>query len=150
MLQWSPFIFAMHEGGPKPQTAGVPNYCTGKGFLSLLRISFPDSGDHFPNILPPPLDLHTSYLTFNLIIYFSRDYRTHSIVIDSYILLDTMTTIHHFISKQILFYALYIQDHRLSLKSMLAKCYLNTLGDKPFISGSAIIFLVLICSRLMV
>ncbi len=45
---------------------------------------------------------------------------------------------------------LYIQNHRLPLKPMMAKCSLNTLGGKPFVSGSAIIFLVLICSRLIV
>jgi hypothetical protein len=45
---------------------------------------------------------------------------------------------------------LYIQDHRLSLKPMPAKCSLNTVSGKPFVNGSAIIFLVLICSTLMV
>jgi hypothetical protein len=68
----------------------------------------------------------------------------------SYVLSDTMTTIHISVSKQILVYALYIQNHKLSLKPMSAKCSLNTLGGKPFVSGSAIIFLVLIYSRLMV
>jgi hypothetical protein len=33
---------------------------------------------------------------------------------------------------------------------MPAKCYLNTLGGKPFVSESTIIVLVLICSRLIV
>jgi hypothetical protein len=40
---------------------------------------------------------------------------------------------------------LYIQNHELSLKPMPAKYSMNTLGVKPFISGSVIIFLVLIC-----
>jgi hypothetical protein len=39
------------------------------------------------------------------------------------------------------------RDHRLSLKPMLATCSLNTLGGKPFVSRSASILFVLICSK---
>jgi hypothetical protein len=70
-------------------------------------------------------------------------------MIASYVLSDTITTIHIYVSKQILVQALYIQNHKLSLKLMPTKCSQNTLGGKSFVSGSAII-LVLICSRLMV
>jgi hypothetical protein len=42
------------------------------------------------------------------------------------------------------------RNHRLSRKPMPAKCSLNTLGGKPFVSGSANIFFVLKYSRLIV
>jgi hypothetical protein len=71
-------------------------------------------------------------------------------MIVSYVVSDTMITIHLSVLKQLLVYAIYIQNHNLSLKLMLANCSLNTLGGKSFVSGSAIIFLVLICSRLIV
>jgi hypothetical protein len=42
------------------------------------------------------------------------------------------------------------KNHKLSLKPMPVTCSLNTLGGKPFVNGSASIYLVLMCSRLMV
>jgi hypothetical protein len=71
-------------------------------------------------------------------------------MIVSYVVSDTMITIYLSVLKQLLVYAIYIQNHNLSLKPMPAKCSLNTLGGKSFVSGSTIIFLVLICSRLIV
>jgi hypothetical protein len=43
-----------------------------------------------------------------------------------------------------------IQDHRHSVKSMLVTCCLNTLGGRPFMSGSASIFYLLLRSTFMV
>jgi hypothetical protein len=130
------------RGGPLPYTAGAPDQ-------GADRIGFPiyRPGDHFPNILP--LDLHILSLLRHQLIHKSV-HRAHYIMTVSYVLSDTMTTIHLSVSKRFLSRPLYIQNHRLSLKPMPAKCFLNTLGGKPFISGSAIIFLVLICSRLIV
>jgi hypothetical protein len=54
--------------------------------------------------------------------------------IDSYFILGTLVS----------------NNHRLSLKLMPATCSLNILGGKPFINGSTSIYLVLMCSRLIV
>jgi hypothetical protein len=54
--------------------------------------------------------------------------------IDSYFILGTLVS----------------NNHRLSLKPMPATCSLNILGGKPFINGPTSIYLVLMCSRLIV
>jgi hypothetical protein len=135
------FIVALHERGLTAIQDKRPQSGHESDWFPIRR-----SGDHIPNI--PPLDLHISSLLDNPLIHKSV-HRAHCIMIVSYVLSDTMITIHFlfqngFLSRP----ALYIQNHRLSLKSMSAKCSLNTLGGKPFVSGSTIIFLVLICSRL--
>jgi hypothetical protein len=60
---------------------------------------FPRFGDHFPNILP--LDLHISSLLDNPLIHKSV-HMVYCIMIVSYVLSDTMTTIHLSVLKRIL------------------------------------------------
>jgi hypothetical protein len=91
-----------------------------------------------------------SYLYLDNSLIHKSVHRANCIMTVSYVLSDTMTMIHLLFQNRFLSRPLYIQNHSLSLKPMPAKCSLNTLGGKSFVSGSAIIFLVLICSRLIV
>jgi hypothetical protein len=89
-----PFIVALRERG---STA-----IQGKRLRSRHELDwFPirRSGDHIPNILP--LDLHISSLLDNPLIHKSV-HRAHCIMTVSYVLSDTITTIHLSVSKQIL------------------------------------------------
>jgi hypothetical protein len=86
-----PFIVALREGGPLPYKASAPDQGT-----NLIGFQ---SGDHIPNILP--LDLHISSLLDNPFIHKSV-HKAHFIMTVSYILSDTMTTIHLSVSKRIL------------------------------------------------
>jgi hypothetical protein len=54
------------------------------------------------------------------------------------------------IDSYLILWTLVSNNHRLSLKPMPATCSLNTLGGKSFINGSTNIYLVLMCSRLIV
>jgi hypothetical protein len=60
---------------------------------------FPYTGDHIPNILP--LDLHISILTRQPT-YSQISAKAHCIMTASYVLSDTMITIHISVSKKIL------------------------------------------------
>jgi hypothetical protein len=79
------------RGGPLPYKASASDQ-------GVNRIGF-QSGDHIPNILP--LDLHISSLLDNSLVHKSV-HRAHCIMAVSYVLSDTMTTIHLPVSKQIL------------------------------------------------
>jgi hypothetical protein len=76
------------RGGSLPYKTSAPDQ-------GANRIGF-QSGDHIPNILP--LDLHISSLLDNPLIHKSV-YRAHYIITVSYVLSDTMTTIHISVSK---------------------------------------------------
>jgi hypothetical protein len=87
-----PFIVALRErGGPLSYKASASDQ-------GANRIGF-QSGDHIPSILP--LDLHISSLLDNPLIHKSV-HEAHCIMTVSYVLSDTMTTIHLSVSKWIL------------------------------------------------
>jgi hypothetical protein len=87
-----PFLLLRRvRGGPLPYKTSVPDQ-------GAYRIDF-QSGDHIPNILP--LDLHISSLLDNSLIHKSV-HRAHCIMTVSYVLSDTITTIHLSVSKWIL------------------------------------------------
>jgi hypothetical protein len=79
------------RGGPLPYKASAPDQ--GANWIGF------QSGDHISNI--PPLDLHISSLLDNPLIHKSV-HRTHCIMTVSYVLSDTMITIHLSVSKRIL------------------------------------------------
>jgi hypothetical protein len=138
---------ALREGGPTAIHGKRPRSGHGLNW-------FPNSGDLYKR-------KEITFLTFSPLISISH--------LNSTILLFTNQCTWHTASWQSITYyqtqwpwytflfqirflsrPLYIQNHRLSLKPMPAKCSLDTMGGKPFISRSTIIFLVLICSRLIV
>jgi hypothetical protein len=90
-----PFTVALRERGPLPYTAGALDQ-------GADQIGFPirRSGDHIPNI-PPPL-ISISYLYLDNPLIHKSVHRTHCIMTVSYVLSDTMTTIHLSVLKQIL------------------------------------------------
>jgi hypothetical protein len=80
------------RGGPLPYKARAPDQGADQNW-------FPNPGDHITNILP--LDLYISSLLDNPLIHKSV-HRTHCIMTVSYVLSDTMITIHLSVLKQIL------------------------------------------------
>jgi hypothetical protein len=86
------FIVALRERGSTAIHGKRPRSRRGSD-------QFPRSGDQFPNSLP--LDLHISFLLDNPLIYKSV-HKAHCIMTVSYVLSDTMTTIHLSVSKRIL------------------------------------------------
>jgi hypothetical protein len=86
-----PFIVALRERGLLPYTTSA----TIRAWIGSVS----QSRDHIPNILS--LDLHISSLLDNPLIYKSV-HRTHCIMTVSYVLSDTMTTIHLSVLKWIL------------------------------------------------
>jgi hypothetical protein len=92
-----PFIVALRERGPTAIQGKRPRSGRESDLFPIRR-----SGDHIPNILP--LDLHISSLLDNPLIHKSV-HRAHCIMTISYVLSDTMTTIHFSVSKRILVYA---------------------------------------------
>jgi hypothetical protein len=89
-----PFIVALRERGPTAIQGKRLRSGRESDWFPIRR-----SGDHIPNILP--LDLHISSLLDNPLIHKSV-HGAHRIMIVSYILSDTMTTIHLSVSKRIL------------------------------------------------
>jgi hypothetical protein len=85
------FIVALRERGPTAIQDKRPDQ-------GAYQIDF-QSGDHIPNILP--LDLHILSLLDNSLIHKSV-HRAHCIMTVSYVLSDTITTIHLSVSKWIL------------------------------------------------
>jgi hypothetical protein len=82
------------RGGPLPYTADAPDQGVDQIGFRIWR-----SGDHIPNI--PPL-ISISYLYLDNPFIHKSVHRTHCIMTFSYVLSDTMTTIHLSVSKQIL------------------------------------------------
>jgi hypothetical protein len=90
-LSCPPFIVALRERGPTAIQGKRPDQ-------GVNQIGF-QSRDHIPNILP--LDLHISSLLDNPLIHKSV-HRAYCIMTVSYVLSDTMTTIHLSVLKWIL------------------------------------------------
>jgi hypothetical protein len=117
-------------------------------------IGFPNSEDLFKRkeitfLIFSPL-ISTSHLN-SIILLFTNQCTWHTASWQSVTYYQTQWPRYTFLFQiEFLSRPLYIQNHSLSLKPMSTKCSLNTLGGKPFVSGSVIIFLVLICSRLIV
>jgi hypothetical protein len=111
------------------------------------------------NILPLDLNLNLILiLVLNLILIFSTLFIT-----DQYIerlhynsqlrtirLNNYHAPFHSEKDSHLILAPLVSKNHSLSLKLMPVTCSLNTLGDKPFVNESVSIYLVLMCSRLMV
>jgi hypothetical protein len=108
---------------------------------------FPYTEHHIPNILPisPHLNLNsiTHLFTNQCKDTLHHDNQLHTIRHNDH-------NTHFYFKADSCLCPFYIQNHRISLKPMPAKYSLNTLGGKSYVSGSAIIYLVLICSRLIV
>jgi hypothetical protein len=109
-------------------------------------------------LIPLEINLTFSPLISSLLLtlYFTRfitdQYIEHVLSSQLNCRSNQTATIHFSILKQILLLLglLWSRNHRLPIKPMPAKCSLNTLGGKPFVSGSASISFVLICLRLIV
>jgi hypothetical protein len=93
-LTCPPFIIALRERGPTVIQVKRPRSGRESDWFPIRR-----SGDHIPNILP--LDLHISSLLDNSLIH-KLVHWAYCIMTVSYVLSDTMATIHLSVSKRIL------------------------------------------------
>jgi hypothetical protein len=108
-----------------------------------------DAGWGQSNILPLYLNLILKLSTHFIINQYIERLR-HNSQLRTTRLSNYHAHFHCKIDSHLILGLLISKNHMLSLKPMSATCSLNTLSGKPFINGSAIIYLVLICSRLIV
>jgi hypothetical protein len=152
-----PFIYTQCNRGPQPSVGWCPR--SGREIERGLRLGLIPLDARWGQSNIPPLDLNLILiLVLNLILIFSTLFITdqyierlrHNSQLHTIRLNNYHAPFHSEKDSHLILVPLVSKNHSLSLKPMPVTCSLNTLGGKPFVNESVSIYLVLMCSRLMI